>query len=287
MFDLRALKKSNSNSVVGLTESQMNRRFSCRCEFSLKLFSSTVALSLRKTYLARAWKRKRQGICDQTEFKLKVTPRQSTWRLINQRDQSQAEEGQRNERGWMRASALMNKSTHEPASWLTGLVYLLMQLTSEVHSPSLTSLSSLASRKGRWEGGNGGPKGRVVGCSCRWAGKDVGVGLDWRLEERWREFLATLFGFAGILVSKEATCLSFLTESFPSVPPFPLIFSLFSSASLSKEGCKMEASDALNWRTSAEGFCLSEEYWKRGGVPTEDNLTLGVSLVKQQWGSVQ
>lgn len=63
------------------------------------------------------------------------------------------------------------------------------------------------------------------------------------------------------------------------MPPLPLIISLSSSASLSKGGSENELNDALNERMSAERICLSEEYWKRGGVPTEDNLRLGV--VKQ------
>ena len=70
----------------------------------------------------------------------------------------------------MRARALLNTSTHEPASWLTGPVYLLMQQASGVHSP-LSPLSSLASRKGargeQWgaaadeRGGKERVKGRV------------------------------------------------------------------------------------------------------------------------------
>lgn len=78
----------------------------------------------------------------------------------------------------MREWALLNRSTHEPSSWLTGPVYFLMQHARGVNSPSLIA-------------------GRALGCSCRWVGEkgERGKGRmrkDWSGREMVEAFSQTV-----------------------------------------------------------------------------------------------
>ena len=142
--------KRENGVIMSNTPESSSRYLRWDCSICYRLYKpdkyaifthTTLAIhriSLCKSYLPSARKKRTEGICDRIGFKgdtegarvMSASPREI-----------KARQSQRNERGWMREWAWLNGYTHEPESWLTGPVYLLMQ-----HSPfTRPPLSSLVS----------------------------------------------------------------------------------------------------------------------------------------------
>lgn len=139
----------------------------------------------------------------------------------------------------------MNGVMYEPASWLTGPLCFLTQEASGAHS---SSLSSLASRKGRLEGWR--MKWRAIGHSCIWASND---GQERQMRKDWRGF------YPCRTVPSFPLRVNFQGFFFPPQVSLSLIL-LFKFSGFSSFG------DDLSKKRSSARVCLSDEKKKRGNM---------------------